>query len=660
MSLADKLADELIKEILTPPLLVPDDLFADGGCTTSPFSRATWSASNVLLVCKRWMRVATPALYHTVVIRSTAQAQALAAALTRNPEFGTYVRKLRVEGAFGEGLGKVALFCPNITDFCCSLSIWADSGSVGGLLKVLSAINPRRVFLTLMPEDSIKNKKHTAVVEKLCSCIPLWTNLEVFCFSGEPGESSVKDVRFHPSLATALSSSVSLKAVHCWLPAASPVTLADTHLSSALSSLASRSSITFYFHLDARYGKDLGKFKIPLPERLRSQARTVWHPDDNSCSELDPEASELACPNPFYVPLSTASDSDRTRIWTLIFAFALGQKNRMERWWWWQPKKAWYDEMHWDFDRSRSALQLSHPFRRIVVPLLCRHLCFSNASFATLHSLLREHKVPSTAVETLRVDAACTVDVTPVLSHLTQLRDCIVPLSPRFLKPMVIVARAGNTLKSLTLLAPPSKSGSYSLKFLFLLTSLTSLCFKRNGKLKWSVWAPVELPSPPPRDALAMLTSIEVGHEGMAIWVQLAKFALPNLQVRSIECGRQGMGSEGRVFLQRHGHKLKKLRVVIATNAELDLCPAVEELKLGDGTTYSDGFASESSPGPELPPFTHGHQHLRVLELFWERESTRHHVAGWEELFKLLTRDRFPALQKVIVQQWSTIWPTSE
>lgn len=176
--MAHKLADELLKEILSPQLLVPDELFADTGAV-SPFSKATYSAGDVLLVCKRWMRVATPSLYHTVIIRSLAQAQALAAALTSNPDFGRHIKRLRIEGAYGEHLAKIAPVASGIVDFCFTLSIWADAGT-GGLLKLLPAINPERVWITTSPPKIIKNKKHSVVVKTLSSSIPRWTKLVRF------------------------------------------------------------------------------------------------------------------------------------------------------------------------------------------------------------------------------------------------------------------------------------------------------------------------------------------------------------------------------------------------------------------------------------------------------------------------------------------------
>ena len=148
--MAHKLADEVLTMILSPPLLVPDALFADTG-PISPFSRATHSSSDVLLVCKRWMRFATPALYHTLILRSAPQAKALAAALKRNPAFGAHVRRLRLEGAYGANVSNIVKAAPNIVDFCFTLALYADA-NVKGLVDALRLLNPERVILTLWRE----------------------------------------------------------------------------------------------------------------------------------------------------------------------------------------------------------------------------------------------------------------------------------------------------------------------------------------------------------------------------------------------------------------------------------------------------------------------------------------------------------------------------
>ncbi|KAF7319604.1 F-box domain-containing protein [Mycena chlorophos] len=79
------LPDELISEILSPALKVPEKLFSNLS-PISPFAKYSVSTSSILLVCKAWLRVATPLLYDVVILRSKAQAKALGDALKLNPK----------------------------------------------------------------------------------------------------------------------------------------------------------------------------------------------------------------------------------------------------------------------------------------------------------------------------------------------------------------------------------------------------------------------------------------------------------------------------------------------------------------------------------------------------------------------------------------------
>ncbi|KAJ7156524.1 hypothetical protein C8R43DRAFT_883883, partial [Mycena crocata] len=110
------LPDEIIAEILSPALHVSEKDFCDNGHNPSPFSRYLESTSAYLLVCKAWLRVATPLLYNVVVLRSKAQAAALCQTLSKNNELGQFIRKLRVEGGYGSPMHKILQFAPNISD----------------------------------------------------------------------------------------------------------------------------------------------------------------------------------------------------------------------------------------------------------------------------------------------------------------------------------------------------------------------------------------------------------------------------------------------------------------------------------------------------------------------------------------------------------------
>jgi hypothetical protein len=140
-----KLPDEMLHEILTPVLIVPDDNFASTH-QRSPFSISKDSSATMLLVCKRWLRVAYPLLYQTVVIRSPGQAHALAGSLQANPNLGRHVKKLRLKGGYGAAMHRILTLSPNITVLYLSLIIWSDD-SVSGLCGSLATINPSRVIL---------------------------------------------------------------------------------------------------------------------------------------------------------------------------------------------------------------------------------------------------------------------------------------------------------------------------------------------------------------------------------------------------------------------------------------------------------------------------------------------------------------------------------
>jgi len=170
-----ELPAELLIEILSPSLLVPDEMFADNG-PYSPFDKVDQPASNVILVCKSWMYVATPLLYATVIMRSEAQAQALAFALTNNPDFGKFIRRLRVEGAYGDHVWTAIQNAPNVTDLCMTLAVWPDT-SPAGLVQSLAHIDPHRVILTMAPIGPIRNITHRALLNALCSQIRSWTCL---------------------------------------------------------------------------------------------------------------------------------------------------------------------------------------------------------------------------------------------------------------------------------------------------------------------------------------------------------------------------------------------------------------------------------------------------------------------------------------------------
>lgn len=147
-----KLAVETLEVILEHALAVPDVHFSSTSAR-SPFhheyriGQERSRPHNLLLVCAQWLRVGTPALYRTAVLRSPMQARALARVLERHPHFAAYMRKLRLEGGLGAAAGRImAAVAPYLTSLCLSLRMtWMDD--VKATCEHLPLLNPARLIL---------------------------------------------------------------------------------------------------------------------------------------------------------------------------------------------------------------------------------------------------------------------------------------------------------------------------------------------------------------------------------------------------------------------------------------------------------------------------------------------------------------------------------
>ncbi|KAJ7684349.1 hypothetical protein DFH06DRAFT_4863 [Mycena polygramma] len=175
------LPDEIISEILSPALKISDEQFSDTS-GVSPFATYSESTSAYLLVCKAWLRVATPLLYHVVVLRSKAQAKALSIAVSKNTLLGGFIRKLRVEGGYGGPMGVILKCAPNISDLYVTFQLWS-SDNADGLVKGLPLINPTRLILQdLHDSRRVSNKVALAFEQTLVKTIPKWDRLTIVDF----------------------------------------------------------------------------------------------------------------------------------------------------------------------------------------------------------------------------------------------------------------------------------------------------------------------------------------------------------------------------------------------------------------------------------------------------------------------------------------------
>ncbi|KAG2017494.1 hypothetical protein CC2G_007003 [Coprinopsis cinerea AmutBmut pab1-1] len=170
------LPDEIIKEIVSPALLVPDESFASNSWR-SPFSYYKLTSSTILVVCKDWLRVSTPLLYETVILRSKAQAVALAATLKQNAQLGIFIKKMRLEGGYGASTFEIMKRSPNLTDLWITISLWSTD-SVSGYRKGFRLISPRRLIICETEQSSKKSAIRVQLSNGLAEAIGKeWTIL---------------------------------------------------------------------------------------------------------------------------------------------------------------------------------------------------------------------------------------------------------------------------------------------------------------------------------------------------------------------------------------------------------------------------------------------------------------------------------------------------
>ncbi|KAH7096380.1 hypothetical protein BKA62DRAFT_719759 [Auriculariales sp. MPI-PUGE-AT-0066] len=269
MSLAPHLPEEILEVILSLVMRVPDELFHstcdDIPRAFSPYPESlrknelaqpsekselyyqsqlceepttnSWKPRvpgwKYLTVCWQWRRLGIKLLYHTVILRSKAQASVLASTLTAstkavvvgsnvkmehgttiriggrssslsasrraeissldardlspshadpNRAIGCEVRRLRIDGAFGPGLRAIVRLCPRVEEL--SMAVWfrasQDTKHLAAALADDNArdfMNPARLTLNAPWGTNIGGGNGELVHEALARCLSLWTNL---------------------------------------------------------------------------------------------------------------------------------------------------------------------------------------------------------------------------------------------------------------------------------------------------------------------------------------------------------------------------------------------------------------------------------------------------------------------------------------------------
>ena len=171
-----RLPDEVLKEIITPLLEVPNTLFNNVD-VVSPFSKVEWPSSSVLLVCTRWLRIATPACYGVAVIRSEAQACAFNAALTRNPEFARHIKRFRIEGTYPRFITPAIIdLLTGVRELCINIGLLATQ-SPRDIINLVNKLNPKSLVLFNSVDRKGVNSSQRAIIRTIAGRLPSWNRL---------------------------------------------------------------------------------------------------------------------------------------------------------------------------------------------------------------------------------------------------------------------------------------------------------------------------------------------------------------------------------------------------------------------------------------------------------------------------------------------------
>lgn len=120
----ENLPEEILHEILKPLFHVTSEDFRLVALEP-PSDQPPWQfpellrlprSPSTLLVCKQWLRAATPLFYQSLEVRSDGAMEGLANKLLAAPHLGRYIRRLRLAGAYGRSLDVIAKNSSNIQE----------------------------------------------------------------------------------------------------------------------------------------------------------------------------------------------------------------------------------------------------------------------------------------------------------------------------------------------------------------------------------------------------------------------------------------------------------------------------------------------------------------------------------------------------------------
>ena len=170
--------EEVLERILALCVDAQTDAFANPSWHTRQVSRR---ASSILLVNRTFLRIATPLLYNTVVVRSAYQLSTILDNVFRpHPELASFVKTVAISGGSYDGLDDFVRLCVNLEEFDMTLdnTPWEEDvrerfgESLMGMRKIKSLVVRKDAYLT--------QEKPKHLMGQLSNAIASWTSLVSF------------------------------------------------------------------------------------------------------------------------------------------------------------------------------------------------------------------------------------------------------------------------------------------------------------------------------------------------------------------------------------------------------------------------------------------------------------------------------------------------
>ncbi|KAJ6515264.1 hypothetical protein C8R45DRAFT_955864 [Mycena sanguinolenta] len=627
----NSLPDEIISEILSPALKVSDELFSDNS-GVSPFATNSESTSAYLLVCKSWLRVATPLLYNVVVLRSKAQAKALSLALSQNPDLGRFIKKLRVEGGYGPPMRIILQCAPNITDLFLSLVIYS-SDNTSGLCKGLPLINPTRLILRDLIHRPLENKMISQLTEALIQSLSKWDRLCVlelpYIYDSDRCTKVIRPLLKSNRLHTlTIPEATSLSWVY------------STFKGCPLKAIHIKEPLTRWDRIDKT-----DPLLMALLKYAEAPARgTAGVPEPTSDFPLIPPSL-----NPFFVPMANAPEEVQDKIWAHVLYFAMSVPERTT------------DSALRAVSRRLPLLLVSKTFARLGQPHYYTRIALKDSSAAPkFASVLCSNPSIGPRIRNLTIDywefpgeeETTEIDST-LLSHTTGLVRLSQPVGDHtdswtsHMEARIpwdafetVAKSSGPTLQEFSVrikTAEPTSPTVFSD-----LVSLEILGWKcRTSFLLTDV----------PEDGLQNLKDLRISSADQSFLTVLSLMKLDSLQRLTLS----GNDLNSEVFLKAHGPKLTEILVPYYTKLKVKmfkLCPNLRSVTLDRMQMGDIPLVDDLDPAQALPSLVK----ITLNQNYWTSDKNR--IAQWDAFFVKFEPKRLPNLREIEFN--CCVWPTTE